>query len=111
MQQKAANLQMLGDLYNIKGNGYVALQHLQAALDAYNSIQYKQVQGIYTLMGFIYARKREYHQALEKQLLALKPLRQMEIALFNYARSIIILQRHSWHLVIERRVFIITVRR
>lgn len=72
IQQKAANLQMLGDLYNIKGNGYVALQHLQAALDAYNSIQYKQVQGIYTLMGFIHARKREFHQALEKQLLALK---------------------------------------
>jgi two-component sensor histidine kinase/tetratricopeptide (TPR) repeat protein len=72
IQQKAAALQMLGDLNNIKGSSYVALKHLQAALDAYNSIEYKQVQGIYCLMGFIYTRLREYRRALDKELLALK---------------------------------------
>src|SRR5258705_13707164 len=59
IQQKAASLQMLGDLNNINGRGYAALQSLQAALDAYNSIHYQQVQGIYCLMGFIYARLRQ----------------------------------------------------
>jgi two-component system, sensor histidine kinase PdtaS len=72
IHQKAASLQMLGDLYSIKGNSYIALEHLQASLDAYNSINYKQVQGIYCLMGFIYARLREFNRSIEKQLLALK---------------------------------------
>ena len=71
-QQKAASLQMLGDLYKIKGSNYIALQHLRASLDAYNSINYKQVQGIYCLMGFLYARLRDFPQALDKELLALK---------------------------------------
>jgi len=72
IQQKAASLQMLGDLSNISGSSYVALQYLQASLDAYNSIHYPQVQGIYCLMGFIYTRLREYRRALDKELLALK---------------------------------------
>jgi two-component sensor histidine kinase len=72
IQQKAAALQMLGDLYNIDGKSYLALQQLQASLDAYNSIRYSQVQGIYCLMGFIYSRLREYNKALEKEFLALK---------------------------------------
>jgi two-component sensor histidine kinase len=72
IQQKAASLQMLGDLYNIKGSSYIALQYLQASLDAYKSINYPQVQGIYCLMGFIYTRLREYRRALDKQLLALR---------------------------------------
>jgi two-component sensor histidine kinase len=72
IQQKAASLQMLGDLYQIKGSNYIALQQLQASLDAYNSINYKQVQGIYCLMGTIYARLREFVKALDKELLALK---------------------------------------
>ena len=72
VQLKAANLQMLGDLYKIKGMSFAALQQLQAALDAYNSINYKQVQGIYCLMGFIYARLKNYPKALDKELLALK---------------------------------------
>ena len=70
--QKAASLQMLGDLYKIKGSNYIALQHLQAALDSYNSVNYKQVQGIYCQMGFLHARLRDFGQAFEKQLLALK---------------------------------------
>ena len=72
IKQKAASLQMLGDLYKIKGSNYIALQHLQASLDAYSSINYKQLQGIYCLMGFILARLRDFSQALDKQLLALK---------------------------------------
>lgn len=72
IQQKAASLQMLGDLYNINGSSYLALQQLQAALDAYSLIHYPQVQGIYCLMGFIYSRLREYNKALEKEFLALK---------------------------------------
>ena len=72
MQQKAASLQMLGDLYKIKGSNYIALQHLQESLDAYKSINYKQLQGIYCQMGFIHARLRNFSQALDKQLLALK---------------------------------------
>lgn len=72
IQQKAASLQMLGDLYNIKGNSYVALQHLRSSLDAYNSIHHEQVQGIYCLMGLIYTRLREYRRAMDNQLLALK---------------------------------------
>jgi tetratricopeptide (TPR) repeat protein len=72
IQQKAASLQMLGDLYGITGNNHLALEQLQAALDAYNSINYKQVQGIYCLMGFMHTRLREYNKGLDKQLLALK---------------------------------------
>lgn len=72
IQQKAASLQMLGDLYKIEGSNYVALQHLQASLDAYQLINHKQLQGIYCQMGFIHARLRNFSQALDKQLLALK---------------------------------------
>lgn len=72
IQSKAASLQMLGDLYNIKGSSYIALQHLQAALDAYQSIGYNQVQGIYCLMGFIYTRLRDFGRGMDKQLMALK---------------------------------------
>jgi len=72
IQQKAASLQMLGDLSNLNGNSYIALQYLQESLDAYDSIHYPQVQGIYCLMGFIYSRLKEYNKALEKEFLALK---------------------------------------
>lgn len=72
MERLGASRQMLGDLYQINGEDFKSLQQLNLSLDAYESANHMEVQGIYCLMGFIYARQRDHRRALDYQLLALK---------------------------------------
>ncbi|MBC7947420.1 MAG: tetratricopeptide repeat protein, partial [Chitinophagaceae bacterium] len=63
---------MLGDLNYIDGNDFIALHKLRLALNAYATIHHDAVQGLYSLMGRIYTRQRDYKNALHYALLALK---------------------------------------
>ncbi len=67
----ATSLKMLGDLYNINGDGAKALETLKKSLVVYDSIQYKGLQGIYALMGRLYNQQSDYKQALSYELKAL----------------------------------------
>lgn len=72
LERVGASLHMLGDLQQVNGTEFIALKNLQRALDVYTSIHHESVQGIYSLMGKIYSRKRDYKKALDYELLALK---------------------------------------
>jgi len=72
LEKVGESLHMLGDLHQIDGSDFIALRKLQLSLDAYASIHHDGVQGIYSLMGKIYARERDYKSAYNYNLLALK---------------------------------------
>jgi two-component system, sensor histidine kinase PdtaS len=71
-ERVGASLHMLGDLYQIDGLEFIALQKLRLALDAYAFIHHDAVQGIYSLIAKIHARQRDYKKGLDNGLLALK---------------------------------------
>jgi two-component sensor histidine kinase len=62
----------LGDLYHIIAEYSKALKHLRLSLAAYDSADHTAVQGVYSLMGTIYAFQGDNKQALDCGLLALK---------------------------------------
>jgi two-component system, sensor histidine kinase PdtaS len=70
--EKAEALKMLGDLYSQAGDYNKAAEILHQALIAYNTVNHKPLQGVYTLLGGIYSVQNDYKQALYYQLLALK---------------------------------------
>jgi two-component sensor histidine kinase len=72
LEKLGESLYMLGDLHQIDGSNFICLQKLQLSLDAYASIHHEAVQGIYSLMGKIYLRERDYKNAFNYNLLALK---------------------------------------
>jgi two-component sensor histidine kinase len=72
LEKVGESLHMLGDLHQIDGSDFIALQKLQLALNAYAAIHHNSVQGIYSLMGRIYSRERDYKTAYNYNLLALK---------------------------------------
>jgi two-component sensor histidine kinase len=72
LERKAFSLKMLGDLLNIDGKNPGAIDALKRSLDAYDSIHYKKLQGVYGLLGRIYREESDYRQALRYELLALK---------------------------------------
>lgn len=72
IREEADALKMLGDLYHIKGDPARAIETLQQSLTAYQSINYKALQGVYDLLGGIYLEKGEYKQSLYYELLALR---------------------------------------
>ncbi|HTE30912.1 MAG TPA: histidine kinase dimerization/phosphoacceptor domain -containing protein [Chryseolinea sp.] len=72
IREKADGLKMLGDLYSLNGDLDQAIDVLRHSLAAYDSINYKPLQGVYDLLGSIYAFKNDYKQAISYELLALK---------------------------------------
>jgi two-component system, sensor histidine kinase PdtaS len=71
--EKADALKMLGDLYSLNGeNSNKAIGVLKQSLAAYESINYKPLQGVYDLLGGIYTFQNDYKQAIYYELLALK---------------------------------------
>ncbi|MEO5891454.1 MAG: histidine kinase dimerization/phosphoacceptor domain -containing protein [Ferruginibacter sp.] len=65
-------LKVLADLYDGDGASSKALQALDLSLEAYQSINYTQLQGVYVLYGGVYYERGDYSQALSYFLLALK---------------------------------------
>ncbi|MBC7935770.1 MAG: ATP-binding protein [Rhizobacter sp.] len=72
VSRKAFSLKMLGDLYNIAGNRPKSLATLTLAVEAYTSINYRELQGVYALLADGYRTENDYGQALRYALQALK---------------------------------------
>ncbi|MEO7045523.1 MAG: tetratricopeptide repeat protein, partial [Ferruginibacter sp.] len=70
-ERQGFSLKVLADLYINQGNYSLALEKLHLALEAYNSIHYTQLQGVYVLLGSIYINNGNYKQALVYELMAL----------------------------------------
>jgi len=65
-------LQDLGDYYQLKDEWTKSIKVLQKALDVYNAVGYKQIQGVTNLLGFVYHRNGQDTLALKYGLLAVK---------------------------------------
>ena len=72
MERKGATFQMLGDLLNIKGDNEQSVEALKLALSTFDSIHYKKMQGVYTLLARVYTDKVDFRRGLQYALLALK---------------------------------------
>jgi two-component sensor histidine kinase len=68
----ASTLQYLADLYQINGRDAEALQVLDRALTAYQSIHYTKLYGIYVLYGKGHYNAGNYKKSLSYELMALK---------------------------------------
>ena len=66
-EREAYTYKMLGDLDT---NMALGLKHLKHSLDLYQSIHYKQLQGIYDAIGSVYLVETDYGTALNYQLKA-----------------------------------------
>ncbi|AYB34879.1 histidine kinase dimerization/phosphoacceptor domain -containing protein [Chryseolinea soli] len=71
-QRQADVLKDLGDLDQILGNAELAMKELNEALSIYKSVGHKSLQGIYDLMGYIFGKKGDLHDAVRFGLLAVK---------------------------------------
>ncbi|MEO8415431.1 MAG: histidine kinase dimerization/phosphoacceptor domain -containing protein [Ginsengibacter sp.] len=75
---EAQIMQFTADLYYNQNQYAKSLQLLQQALVIYQSIGYKQLQGLYNLMGAVYNSKNDYTQSLYYNLLAAKTGEQLK---------------------------------
>lgn len=71
-RQEGVTLQMLGDFYQIKGIADTAILYLEQSLHAYHAAKYKNLQGVYDLMGTVYMQKGNYLVALKYGQMAVK---------------------------------------
>ncbi len=74
IEWKAYSLRMLADIYSWELNYDInkALATIKQSLEAYQSINYKQLQGVYSIMGELYKEQSNYKQALFYELEALR---------------------------------------
>jgi two-component sensor histidine kinase len=71
-QDEANTLKNLGDYYHLQANNTKAVSLVEQSLALYQSINYKEVQGVYDLLGYLYARTGNEVLALKYGLLAVK---------------------------------------
>lgn len=62
----------LGEIYNMMENPDKAIEFLKQSLDIYNSLKFKDLQGVYNLLSQVYIQKADYEEALKYGLLAEK---------------------------------------
>jgi len=72
IQLRAASLQFLADLYTFVPGETKALKTLKESLRDYQSINYPLIQGVYDLFGRIYYDQRDFKNAIQYELMALK---------------------------------------
>ena len=70
--REGATLQLLGDFYQIKGNADSAIIYLEQAVNTYHAARFKELQGVYDLMGTAYMQKGNYPLGLKYGLMAVK---------------------------------------
>ncbi|MCF0074283.1 sensor histidine kinase [Dyadobacter sp. CY261] len=70
--KEGAVLQALGDLYQSRGDNGPALSSLKQALQAYQSINYKQLMGVYDLLGTVYTSLGAPEEGIKYGMLALR---------------------------------------
>lgn len=71
-EKEAFSLHMLADLYSIAGDDQKSMELIKSSLAIYESINYKQLQSVYALLGSMYKIRDDYGQALQYELKALK---------------------------------------
>ncbi len=71
-RSQALGLKVLADLYDQQDDYAKALQKINLSLDIYKSINYNQLQAVYTLYGTIYYQLANYDKALYYELQALE---------------------------------------
>ncbi|SFD75088.1 Two-component sensor histidine kinase, contains HisKA and HATPase domains [Chitinophaga sp. CF118] len=71
-KEEGTTLQLLGDFYQLKGNADTAILYLEQSLVAYHGANYKDLQGVYNLIGMVYMQKGNYPLALKYGLMAVK---------------------------------------
>jgi two-component sensor histidine kinase len=72
VERYAYSLQFLGDLYLNQNDFLKSREALDSSLAAYNSIQYQNLSGVYTLYGTLFRLMRNHRQALKYSLMAMK---------------------------------------
>ncbi|MDJ1471753.1 tetratricopeptide repeat-containing sensor histidine kinase [Xanthocytophaga flava] len=68
----AKALEYLGDLYNVKEDFDSSLFYLHKALATFKAIEHKKIQGLYSLLGYVYGHKGNHVLSLKYGLMALK---------------------------------------
>ncbi|MDJ1496498.1 histidine kinase dimerization/phosphoacceptor domain -containing protein [Cytophagaceae bacterium DM2B3-1] len=68
----AKALEYLGDLYSVKEDFDSSLFYLHKALTTFKAIKHKKIQGLYSLLGYVYGHKGNHVLSLKYGLLALK---------------------------------------
>jgi tetratricopeptide (TPR) repeat protein len=76
-KRQADVLKDLGDLHLGDGSIAQALLELRKALALYQSIQYRELQGVYDLLGIAFSILGDYQEALRHALLAVKTAEQL----------------------------------
>lgn len=77
-KEEADALKNLGDYYHLQANNAKALNLIQQSLAIYQSIHFKEVQGVYDLLGYLYARTGNDVLALKYGLMAVRTAEQVQ---------------------------------
>ncbi|MCC8407856.1 hypothetical protein LJ707_02875 [Mucilaginibacter sp. UR6-1] len=77
-KEQADSLKSLGDYYHLQADNAKALKLLEQSLNIYTSIRYKEIQGVYDLLGYLNARTGNDVLALKYGLLAVKTAGQVK---------------------------------
>ncbi|MDR6943879.1 tetratricopeptide repeat-containing sensor histidine kinase [Mucilaginibacter pocheonensis] len=76
-KEEAGALKSLGDYYHLKADNSKALKLLEQSLAVYQAIHFKEVQGVYDLLGYLYARTGNDVLSLKYGLMAVKTAREV----------------------------------
>lgn len=69
-EKEATALKVIGDYLHIRGRGEEALASLQKSLAIYQQIGFKELQGVYNLIGNVYTQLGNYQLSIKYELLA-----------------------------------------
>ena len=77
--KQAFTLKDLGDFYQLWGKDSLALEALHKSLAIYQSVNHKEVQGVYDLIGYVLYNTGDYRQALKYGHWAVSTAEQLKI--------------------------------
>lgn len=77
-KEEAGALKSLGDYYHLQADNPKALKLLERSLAVYQSIHFNEVQGVYDLLGYLYARTGNDVLSLKYGLMAVKTAEQVQ---------------------------------
>lgn len=75
--EQAGALKSLGDYYHLQADNPKALKLLEQSLALYQSVGFKEIQGVYDLLGYLYARTGNDVLSLKYGLMAVKTAEQV----------------------------------
>lgn len=69
-EKEATALKYTGDYLHLRGRASEALAALEQSLNIYKQISFKELQGVYNLMGNVYTQLGNYHLSIKYELLS-----------------------------------------